>query len=63
MLSDKVDAGQLGAKSGQGFYSYDADELSEWIEQRDKFLVGLRKLTENLSPDNTDERKTAPLPR
>lgn len=63
MLSDKVEAGQLGAKSGQGFYSYDADELSKWIEQRDKFLVGLRKLTENLSPDNTDERKTAPLPR
>ena len=47
-LTDRIESGQLGTKSGAGFYRYDRHELADWTGRRDEFLVGLRKLTESL---------------
>ena len=48
VLNDRIESGQLGTKSGAGFYRYDKQELADWTERRDEFLVGLRKLIESL---------------
>ena len=44
LLQEKVDAGHLGVKSGQGFYDYAGDKADEAIRQRDKLYIDLAKV-------------------
>jgi 3-hydroxybutyryl-CoA dehydrogenase len=41
VLQDKVAAGQLGVKSGQGFYDWSKRDVKSLIQRRDAFLVDL----------------------
>ncbi len=47
LLQEKVASGQLGAKSGHGFYDWTRREIESTIRQRDEFL--LRMLTSETS--------------
>lgn len=40
LLTELVEAGRLGAKTGQGFYEYGDDELQRQIARRDRVLLG-----------------------
>jgi 3-hydroxybutyryl-CoA dehydrogenase len=42
-LKDLVKSGNLGAKSGQGFYDWSKRDVNQVIERRDKFLLELLK--------------------
>jgi len=44
LLRDLVDTGQLGAKSGRGFYPYAGGEQSQIIAARDRTLLGFLKV-------------------
>ena len=44
VLEAKADAGQLGVKTGQGFYSYEGVTAAELLQRRDRQLIGLLKL-------------------
>jgi 3-hydroxybutyryl-CoA dehydrogenase len=43
ILKEKVMAGNLGAKSGHGFFTWDKRDVSSVIEKRDSFLIELLK--------------------
>ena len=49
-LEDKVARGQLGVKSGEGFYSYEGKSIEEWIRQRDISFIKIVELMEKLEP-------------
>jgi 3-hydroxybutyryl-CoA dehydrogenase len=38
-LRERVQNGQLGAKRGRGFYTYDENQLADWTRRRDQFLI------------------------
>ena len=44
ILAEKVAAGHLGAKSGQGFYSWPPEKTADTIKKRDRLLLELIKL-------------------
>ena len=46
VLEEKLAAGQLGTKTGAGFYDYPPEELAELTNRRDRFLLGLKQLSE-----------------
>lgn len=50
ILSDLVDAGKLGTKSGEGFLDVPADRTPELIAYRNKAYVAMQKLIEDLGP-------------
>lgn len=50
ILSDLVDAGQLGTKTGSGFLDVPAERTAELVAYRNKAYVLMRKLTEELGP-------------
>ncbi|MFC1713504.1 3-hydroxyacyl-CoA dehydrogenase family protein [Candidatus Poribacteria bacterium] len=39
VLKDKVSKGELGTKTGKGFYEYEADQVEKLIESRDRRLL------------------------
>lgn len=48
VLQDLVSKGHLGVKSGKGFYDYKGKQLSEICEQRDRLLVQMREMLEEI---------------
>ena len=44
LMADLVEQGKLGAKSGEGFYSYSEDDLKKILGQRDNVLLGFLKV-------------------
>lgn len=44
LLTEKVAAGLLGAKSGQGYYSWPPEKTADTIKKRDRLLLELIKL-------------------
>jgi len=53
-LRDRLDAGQLGTKTGRGFYEYSAESLAELTDRRDRFLLGLKQLVDETDPGPSD---------
>jgi 3-hydroxybutyryl-CoA dehydrogenase len=43
LLKEKVESGQLGVRSGRGFYDWTQQEIDSLIERRDRFLIELLK--------------------
>ena len=50
ILQDKVDAGQLGTKTGSGFLDVPADRTAALVAYRNKAYVAMQKLIEELGP-------------
>lgn len=50
ILSDLVDAGKLGTKSGEGFLDVPADRTADLIAYRNKAYVSMQKLIDELGP-------------
>lgn len=50
ILKDKVDAGQLGTKTGSGFLDVPADRTAALVAYRNKAYVAMQKLIEELGP-------------
>ncbi|TQJ35425.1 3-hydroxyacyl-CoA dehydrogenase family protein [Arthrobacter sp. SLBN-122] len=50
ILQDKVDAGQLGTKTGSGFLDVPADRTAALVAYRNKAYVAMQKLIEDLGP-------------
>jgi 3-hydroxybutyryl-CoA dehydrogenase len=50
ILQDKVDAGQLGTKSGAGFLNVPAERTAELVAYRNKAYVAMQQLIEDLGP-------------
>lgn len=50
ILQEKVDAGQLGTKTGSGFLNVPADRTPELVAYRNKAYVAMQKLLEDLGP-------------
>jgi len=50
-LKDKVDAGNLGMKSGQGFYPWTADAIKVERQRYDELLRGGLKLIQKELPE------------
>ena len=48
LLTEKVAAGHLGAKSGQGFYSWPPEKTADTIKKRDRLLLELIKLIQGV---------------
>jgi 3-hydroxybutyryl-CoA dehydrogenase len=51
VLKDLVSKGHFGVKSGKGFYEYKGKQLSEIYEQRDRLLIRMRKILEEIEED------------
>lgn len=45
VLTDRMAAGEYGAKTGKGFYTWDEETLRQRIRQRDEALLRILKLT------------------
>ena len=61
-LSDRLDTGQLGTKTGGGFYEYSAKSLTELTDRRDRFLLGLKQLVDQTGPvpnDTAEDSRTS----
>jgi 3-hydroxybutyryl-CoA dehydrogenase len=43
-LKDKFDSGELGVKTGRGFYDWQVRDSAELIEKRNQFLLDLLKM-------------------
>jgi len=53
-LRDRVERGDLGAKSGRGIYDYTGERASERLRRRDRALVRLARLKQRLGePDES----------
>ncbi|MGN7201754.1 3-hydroxyacyl-CoA dehydrogenase family protein [Arthrobacter sp. SAFR-044] len=50
ILQEKVDAGQLGTKTGSGFLDVPADRTAALVAYRNKAYVAMQKLVEELGP-------------
>ncbi|HEV7169287.1 MAG TPA: 3-hydroxyacyl-CoA dehydrogenase family protein [Micrococcaceae bacterium] len=50
ILQDKVDAGQLGTKTGAGFLDVPAERTAELVAYRNKAYVLMQKLVQELGP-------------
>ncbi|MEO5315657.1 3-hydroxyacyl-CoA dehydrogenase family protein [Pseudarthrobacter sp. CC12] len=50
VLQEKVDAGQLGTKTGSGFLDVPADRTAALVAYRNKAYVAMQKLIEELGP-------------
>ncbi|UUL76282.1 3-hydroxyacyl-CoA dehydrogenase family protein [Pseudarthrobacter sp. Fe7] len=50
ILQEKVDAGQLGTKTGSGFLDVPADRTAALVAYRNKAYVAMQKLIEDLGP-------------
>ena len=50
ILQDKVDAGQLGTKTGSGFLDVPAERTADLVAYRNKAYVLMQKLVEELGP-------------
>lgn len=50
ILQEKVDAGQLGTKTGAGFLDVPADRTAALVAYRNKAYVAMQKLIEELGP-------------
>lgn len=50
ILQEKVDAGQLGTKTGSGFLNVPAERTAELVAYRNKAYVAMQKLIEELGP-------------
>jgi 3-hydroxybutyryl-CoA dehydrogenase len=50
-LKDLVSKGHLGVKSGKGFYDYKGKQLSEIYEQRDRLLMRMRGMLEEIEDE------------
>lgn len=50
VLSDLVDAGKLGTKTGAGFLNVPAERIPELVAYRNKAYVAMQKLLEDLGP-------------
>ncbi|MGO4121392.1 3-hydroxyacyl-CoA dehydrogenase family protein [Arthrobacter sp. YAF16] len=50
ILQEKVDAGQLGTKTGSGFLNVPADRTAALVAYRNKAYVAMQKLIEELGP-------------
>ncbi len=48
ILFDHVDKGELGVKTGKGFFDYSGRETKEVLKKRDKMLIRVLKATEDL---------------
>jgi len=44
LLKDKFDSGELGVKTGRGFYDWQVRDSAELIEKRNQFLLDLLKM-------------------
>ena len=47
LVRDKIAKGELGAKTGKGFYDWSPDRLVESIQQRDEALLEILKWFRN----------------
>jgi 3-hydroxybutyryl-CoA dehydrogenase len=50
ILQEKVDAGQLGTKTGAGFLNVPAEQTAALVAYRNKAYVAMQKLIEELGP-------------
>ena len=50
ILQEKVDAGQIGTKTGSGFLDVPADRTAALVAYRNKAYVAMQKLVEELGP-------------
>lgn len=50
ILQEKVDAGQLGTKTGSGFLDVPAERTAELVAYRNKAYVAMQKLIDELGP-------------
>jgi len=50
ILQEKVDAGQLGTKTGAGFLNVPAERTAELVAYRNKAYVAMQQLMEDLGP-------------
>lgn len=50
ILQEKVDAGQLGTKTGSGFLNVPAEQTAALVAYRNKAYVAMQKLIEELGP-------------
>ena len=57
VLNEKLQAGDLGTKAGAGFYRYPPDELADLTDRRDRFLLNLKQLVEDMK---TNKEKPSP---
>jgi len=46
LLKDKIEKGELGTKTGKGFYKYTQEQIDKLLESRDKRLLGIFDLQE-----------------
>ena len=58
-LTDLVDGGRLGVKSGGGFYDLGPEQVQELVAYRDRAYVAMSRLLEELGPSPL-QRRAAP---
>ena len=54
LLTELIEAGEHGAKSGKGFYSWEGGAAEERIRQRDEALLRILRLRDGDSPPAVD---------